>query len=68
MYLLLGKYESNAIALKLSCNVYQRIVEKYQSLVGLLSKGRGDMSARYVFSNAKIYELRSNVINFAFIV
>lgn len=42
MYVLLGKYESNAIALKLSLDMSQEIIEKYESLVTLLSQQRGD--------------------------
>ena len=42
MYVLLGKYESNAIALKLSLDTSQEMIEKYESLVALLIQQRGD--------------------------
>ncbi|XKL68865.1 hypothetical protein PGB90_006634 [Kerria lacca] len=42
MYLLLGKYESNAIALKLSLEKNQEIIEDYESLVSILTKERGE--------------------------
>lgn len=42
MYILLGKYESNAIALKLSSDTSQEMIEKYESLVTLLSQQRSE--------------------------
>lgn len=49
MYLLLGKYESNAIALKLSLEKNQEIIEDYESLVSILTKERGENTKRFFF-------------------
>lgn len=42
MYLLLGKYESNSIALKLYADTCDEIIIHYDQLVALMHKQRGE--------------------------
>ena len=42
MYLLLGKYESNAIALKLYADTCDEVINTYDQLVTLIQEQRGE--------------------------
>lgn len=55
MYILLGKYESNAIALKLCSDKCLQIIDYYESLVTLITRKRGDS----VSASKEENELRS---------
>lgn len=49
MYLLLGKYESNAIALKIYADNCDGLIHAYEQLVTVLTKHRGEPTAfRYI--------------------
>ncbi len=62
----MGKYESNAIALKLSLDTCQKLIDNYESLVDVLSKQRAEnTSPRYSkFSFNPWSELAMDVRNF----